>query len=137
MAVGRRAVNGNSDKSFTAEMAAELVHSLFKDREGKISPVRAREIFMLSRWGRETSALLIPSGLKLGLPCRKLHVTVSGTNTPKVSGNLLEILIRIGVFPDSSSQYPPAGAKMSCWWQMTTCYASAVKKAPPHRPPVA
>lgn len=44
-------MTGDSEKYFTITRMGELVHSLFKDREGKIYLCNEHEIFLLIRWG--------------------------------------------------------------------------------------
>ncbi|MDR3425193.1 MAG: response regulator [Alphaproteobacteria bacterium] len=56
------------DKDFTVTRAAEHIHALFKDKEGKIYICNDREILMIVRWGQENPQSGIADTIGKSLP---------------------------------------------------------------------
>ncbi len=90
----------NSDTNFTAAKAAELVHTAFKDKEGKIYLCNEREIFMLIRWGEGIDPLLIAKPIEEHLPKGSCKISV---HEPTPEGlQKLEMLISYRKSSESS-----------------------------------
>lgn len=80
-----------SDKNFTVHEAASLVHSLFKDREGKIYVSSSGEMLMLIRGGTNVTPATIAPTIESHLPAGKCEVCAA---EPTLDGlTKLEILI--------------------------------------------
>lgn len=89
-------VEGRS-KELTVDKAAEMVHTLFNNREGKIYVCDPHNIVMLIRWGEQDDPLLIPKKVESRLPPGSSKVTVRETTLEGLKN--LEILIEMGLTP--------------------------------------
>ncbi len=79
------------EDSFAIERAAEEVHALYKNREGKLYICNDREILMLVRWGKDNPAEAIATDIGTVLPKEECQVYV---HEPTMGGIAkLEILI--------------------------------------------
>ncbi len=88
-------LTGDSERFFTIGRMAELVHSLFKDREGKIYLCNDREIFLLIRWGLDADPLLISRKIEERCSAVSYEIVV---HEPTSEGlQQLEMLIRYEV----------------------------------------
>jgi len=82
----------DSEKYFTISRMADLVHSLFRDKEGKIYLCNEREIFMLIRWGKANDSLLISRRIEERISATLYELVV---HEPTLQGlQWLEMLIR-------------------------------------------
>jgi two-component system, chemotaxis family, chemotaxis protein CheY len=80
-----------SDKNLTIAKIAEAVHSLFKNREGKLYICNEREILMIVRWGKNNPASIVADSISKALPENGCEVFV---HEPTMAGLAkLEILI--------------------------------------------
>jgi two-component system chemotaxis response regulator CheY len=66
----------NSDKDFTITDAADLIHSLFESKEGKLFICNDREILMLLRWGRTRDFSGVAKNVQERLPAGSCEVHV-------------------------------------------------------------
>ena len=102
-------LNGEPGTTLPIEKAAEMVHALFKDKEGKIFPCSDRALIMLIHWGRGDDPLLIPKNIETKFPPGSCKVVV---HAPTAEGlGKLEILIQQG----SASGQPPAVIRAGRW----------------------
>ena len=67
-------LTNNSDKDFTITDAANLIHSLFGSKEGKLYICNDREILMLLRWGRTHDPSEISKSVEERLPAGSCEV---------------------------------------------------------------
>jgi two-component system chemotaxis response regulator CheY len=83
---------GGTEKSVPVDQVVQMVHELFRDKEGKIFPCSEREICLLIHWKPEQDPLQIPKKIENKLPAGSCKVVVHEP-TPEGLGKL-EILFR-------------------------------------------
>ena len=66
----------NSDKDFAITDAADLIHSLFESKEGKLYICNDREILMLLRWGQSHDLVEITKSVEERLPAGSCEIHV-------------------------------------------------------------
>ena len=69
-------LTGGSEKHFTSHKMADLVHSEFREKEGKIYLCNEREVFLLIRWGQDSDPLEIPRKIEKHLTAISYEIIV-------------------------------------------------------------
>jgi two-component system chemotaxis response regulator CheY len=67
----------DSDKELTIKKVAEMVHALFKGREGKLYICNPREILMIVRWGENNPSSAVADNVGKALPENGCQISVN------------------------------------------------------------